>query len=80
AQGSASTVFVTKSAYEDELPITSDLDAEMRRWLARHAQERGRPLRDGDLLVAARTAPKPQWMKSGAWADSYGPPDVRRIC
>lgn len=74
-------VFVTKSAYEDELPITSDLDAEMRRWLVHYAQELGRPLRDDDLLVPARTAPKPQWMKPGAWADSYGDLQTAvRIC
>lgn len=74
-------VFVTKSAYEDELPITSDLDREMRRWLVHYARELGRPLKGSDLLVPARTSPKPQWTNPDAWADRYGDlqPTVR-IC
>jgi len=65
-------VYVSKSAYEDELPITAELDTEMRRWLVHYAQELGRPLHAEDLLLPARTSPKPQWARKDAWATHYG--------
>lgn len=51
------TVFVTiiKTKEEDEMPITSDLDRELRAWLVAYSELLGRPLREDDCLFPART-------------------------
>lgn len=49
--------FISKSQYEDDLPLSSEADAELRRWLTHYAVEVGRPLRPQDLLLPARGNP-----------------------
>lgn len=48
----AVTILKTKDA--DEQPITSELDAELRKWLTTYAEDLGRPLRDEDYLFPRR--------------------------
>jgi integrase len=43
-------VVIHKSSEEDYLPVTLDLDRELRRWLLHYASEIGRPLRSDDYL------------------------------
>lgn len=51
------TLFVTviKTKEEDDMPISADLDRELRVWLVEYAAALGRPLRDDDYLFPART-------------------------
>lgn len=48
------TVRITKSALEDAMPITRELDAELRDWLTQYQGEVGRPLAADDHLFPAR--------------------------
>jgi integrase len=52
-----SEVFVTviKTREEDEMPLTADLERELRVWLVEYAELLGRPLREDDYLFPART-------------------------
>jgi integrase len=52
-----SEVFVTvvKTREEDEMPLTADLERELRLWLVEYAELLGRPLRADDYLFPART-------------------------
>lgn len=45
---------ISKTGDVDELPISSDLDVELRRWLVAYAEEIGRPLEKDDYLFPAR--------------------------
>lgn len=47
-------VAILKTKDVDEQPITSDLDAELRRWYVTYAQDLGRPLRPTDYLFPRR--------------------------
>ncbi|HUX71501.1 MAG TPA: tyrosine-type recombinase/integrase, partial [Cellulomonadaceae bacterium] len=73
-------VVVTKSAYEDQLPITSDLDRELGSWLITYAQEIGRPLAPDDYLVPSRGLRRNR-MIDGRWTGSWGDlePNVRIV-
>lgn len=44
-------VRIQKTKDEDELPITADLDHELRRWFIAYAENLGRPLHGADLLL-----------------------------
>lgn len=48
------TVRITKSAIEDAMPITRELDGELRRWLVSYQAELGRPLHPWEHLFPAR--------------------------
>lgn len=50
AQGTLHAV-ISKIHIEDELPITADLDRELRSWLVEYARALGRPLADEDYLI-----------------------------
>lgn len=56
-------VRISKSRMEDLMPVTADLDAEMRVWLIQYASSIERPLRLEDLLLPARTGPRYYWRK-----------------
>lgn len=49
------SVTITKTGDVDEQPISSDLDAELRRWFTIYATDLGRPLRNEDYLFPNRT-------------------------
>ena len=49
-------VVISKTHEEDALPITSDLEAELHRWLTIYRHELGRPLHVDDHLFPARSA------------------------
>lgn len=49
-------VYISKSQLEDRLPLTANLERELRRWLLRYAADLGRPLAPGDRLFPARKA------------------------
>lgn len=48
-------VIVTKTQEEDEMPLTADLERELRIWLEEYARLLGRPLRADDYLFPARS-------------------------
>lgn len=50
-------VTTSKRSQADHMPITSDLDGELRRWLTVYEQEAGRPLMDSDYLFPNISAP-----------------------
>lgn len=52
-----SELFVTviKTREEDEMPLTADLERELRAWMIEYQQLLGRPLRDEDYLFPARS-------------------------
>jgi integrase len=52
-----SEVFVTviKTKEEDEMPLTADLERELRVWFEEYAALLGRPLRDDDYLFPSRS-------------------------
>ena len=54
-------VVITKTQEEDLVPITSDLDTALRRWLTTYASEVDRPLRSDDLLFPARRGNVYRW-------------------
>jgi integrase len=54
-------VWVSKSQVEDDMPITSDLAAELNLWLAAYAQSIERPLLPTDRLLPACTGPRYRW-------------------
>lgn len=54
---------ITKSGTTNEAPITSDLDLELRRWLAAYAQALGRPLTGEDFLFPAKTGSHYEWSR-----------------
>jgi integrase len=45
---------ITKTGQEDSMPICSELDSELRRWLSFYASEIGRSLEPSDFLVPRR--------------------------
>ena len=54
-------VWVSKSQVEDDMPITSDLAAELNIWLAAYAKSIERPLLPTDRLLPACTGPRYRW-------------------
>lgn len=50
-------VTIVKSSLRDSMPISAELDRELRRWLTFYASHLGRPLRPDDYLVPARERP-----------------------
>lgn len=52
------TVRIQKTKELDHMPISAELDMELRRWLTFYAQEIGRPLRPDDYLTPAKTGPR----------------------
>jgi integrase len=48
-------VTVIKTREEDEMPLTADLEHELRAWLIEYQEALGRPLRDDDFLFPARS-------------------------
>jgi integrase len=50
-------VTTSKRSQTDRMPITADLDTELRRWFAAYEQDAGRPLRDSDFLFPGISAP-----------------------
>ena len=55
-------VFLVKSYVEKLLPVTADLDQEMRAWLTTYAETIGRPLLSTDYLVPARHCGRYRWV------------------
>lgn len=47
-------ITIRKTNDEDEVPISEDLDRELRRWLRVYAEAIGRPLESSDYLIPAR--------------------------
>lgn len=72
-------VVISKTHEEDTLPISSDLDAELRRWLATYAKDVGRPLHGDDHLFPARKGPVYEWRKDeqGRAVRGHRPPTWR---
>ena len=58
------TVWISKSKTEDTMPISSDLDAELRIWLTQYALDIERPLGDDDYLFPARRNSVYVWRKN----------------
>lgn len=56
-------VVISKTYEEDILPITSDLDVELRRWIAIYRKDLGRPLHVEDHLFPARKGSVYAWHK-----------------
>jgi integrase/recombinase XerD len=54
-------VWVSKSLVEDDMPITSDLAAELDIWLAAYARSVERPLLRDDHVFPAATGPRYRW-------------------
>lgn len=54
-------VYISKSKVEDQLPVTSNLDRELRRWLLAYASALGRQLSPEDHLFPAKKAGVYQW-------------------
>lgn len=59
--GGTVTAWVSKTQETLVLPITADLDAELRRWLLAYAEELGRPLEPTDHLIPTRGRPLLAW-------------------
>ncbi|WP_163567131.1 tyrosine-type recombinase/integrase [Fodinicola feengrottensis] len=55
-------VELVKTKDEKVLPVTADLDREMRKWLTTYAENLGRPLRSTDFLVPARNNGRFYWV------------------
>lgn len=51
------TVRIHKTKQLDHMPISQELEDELRRWLTFYAENVGRPLRPDDFLVPAKTPP-----------------------
>lgn len=56
-------VVISKTHEEDRLPITSELDDELRRWLVAYARDLRRPLRPADHLFPGRKGSVYAWTK-----------------
>jgi integrase len=56
-------VWISKSKEEDLMPISSDLDSELRRWLALYPVDLDRPLREDDYLFPARRHTVYHWQR-----------------
>lgn len=54
-------LWVSKSKTEDDMPITHDLDRELRVWLTTYAAAMQRPLEREDYLFPASTGPRYRW-------------------
>ena len=54
-------VRITKSHLEDRLPITVQLNSDLRRWMRTYATDIGRPLAADDHLFPARHSPGFRW-------------------
>jgi integrase len=54
-------VWVSKSQVEDLMPVTADLDQEMRRWLCHYAAVLGRPTQASDHLLPVALGPRYRW-------------------
>ncbi len=54
-------VLISKSQLEDRLPITANLDAELRRWMRSYAEAIGRPLISSDYVFPARQTAGYRW-------------------
>lgn len=59
----AGSLFVTisKTNEEDVLPVSADLDVELRRWLVTYQKDLGRRLDSDDFLFPARRGGRYQW-------------------
>ena len=53
--------WISKSKVEDDMPVTSDLTAELSSWLAYYARSIERPLLGNDHLFPAATGPRYRW-------------------
>lgn len=51
------SVEIVKTQQFDRMPISAELDTELRRWLTFYAESLGRPLRGADHLVPAKSRP-----------------------
>jgi integrase len=54
-------VWISKNQVEDDMPVTSDLAAALRSWLADYARSIERPLLGNDHLFPAATGPRYRW-------------------
>jgi integrase len=68
-------VTVYKTHEQDNMPITSDLDSELRRWLTIYADDLGEPLHPRMRLIPARVGPRynPGRDKQGGRTHRAGP-------
>jgi integrase len=64
-------VVIHKSKQEDEFPIATELDRELRKWLRAYAADIGRPLRSTDYLFPS--------LRSVLAGPGWPPPVVRTI-
>jgi integrase len=58
-------VTITKTAEEDEMPLTLGLQNELRRWLAIYSDDIGQPLQPSMALFPARTGPRFTYREHG---------------
>jgi integrase len=65
-------VWISKSREEDLMPISSDLDAELRRWLTTYGVDMDRPLSDEDYLFPDRKNSVYAWTRDEAGAMRQG--------
>ncbi len=57
-------VLISKTSEEDKLPISADLDEELRSWLLVYQGDLARPLQSEDHLFPARRGSRYQWHKA----------------
>lgn len=65
-------VWISKTKEEDLMPISSDLDAELRIWMIKYAEDIGRPLRGEDHLFPARKGSRYVWRKNAEGVQERG--------
>jgi integrase len=70
-------VLISKSHLKDSLPITADLDAELRRWFQSYAEAIGRPLISADHVFPARRTAGYRW-RTEADGTRFRAPDTWR--
>lgn len=71
--GGTITAWASKTKESLTLPITADLDRDLRRWLACYSDEIGRPLDPEDYLLPARESGRIDWVmgQDGRKAKAY---------
>lgn len=67
---------ITKTETTDVMPVTEDLDREMRRWLTHYTVTLGRPLRDEDVLFPKRNGGQ---ISHFEWSEEAGRKVIVRV-
>jgi integrase len=66
-------VTIQKTKQRDDMPICTELDRELRRWLTFYTQDQQAPLDPDWWLVPAHASPRPEWSPDAKrWTMRYG--------